>query len=325
MNNKTMVVICALCILILGGIALFYESNHIMAAKVTYEPLQKVKIGYRPQLFYLPAYVAKAEGYYRAQGLDAELVSFESTNQLVDAILNGNIDAGVGGVNILVPLTIEDKSPGQLKIFDLTYFHKEFDALLVAKNSSITKVSDLKGKTISTLPGTAANFWMKSMLEKENLTGQVKVVETNPSQQLAALASGSVDAIYVLEPLATTGIEKGIARVLVESPISTYFMDNMLFDTSVFSTKFVNEHPDTAKKIIAAVDEAIESINADPVKARRYYPEFSPVDNATAEKLPVTEYVTSDSMNATALQVVADKFAETGAIKKVEVGPMLYR
>jgi len=325
-NKKTIIIGLAILVIALIGINFIFFSN--MTGRVIDNPdsLEKVKIGYRGHLFYLPAYVAEAEGYYEEQGLEVELIKFDSTNQLVEAVINGNVDAGVGGVNSLVPLTIEGKNKGLLKIFTLGYYSHEFDDLLIRKDSDIRSLQDMEGKTLSTLPGSTAMTWMNIMLEEEGLKGKVNVVQTKPSQQLNALSSGSVDAIFVLEPLVTIGEDKGISKVLVDSPITTYFMEGMLFETSVFSTEFVNKNPKTTEKISKAIDKAIISINSDPNKAKTYYSEFTSVEDALESKLPVTLYQTSSNMDIEGFQELADKLYEEELLEKnIVVDSMFYR
>lgn len=164
------------------------------------------------------------------------------------------------------------------------------------------------------------------MLEKEGLTGKVNVIQIAESQQLNALSSGSVDAIFVLEPLATIGKKKGLSRTLVKSPISTYFRTDLLFLTSVFSTSFVEKHPRTARKIVAAIDKAITFINDNPEVAREYYSEFTPVDDSLEDELPMLRYVPSYAMDTGEFQDVADLLFDTGLIEeKVDVSIILLR
>ena len=331
MNTILLIMVSIIALIaILGSISyLTKDSISPVTGKAVYTEAESVKaesvkIGYKGHLLYLPAYVAEAKGYYQEEGLQAELIKFDSTNQLVEAVLAGKIDAGVGGVNALVPLIIEGKAPGSLKIFNLGYLTDDFDALLVSKDSDIQSVQDLKGKTISSLPGTAAKIWMELMLEQEDLEGEVTIIQTAPSQQLNALGSGSVDAIFVLEPLATIGESKGISRTLVQSPISTYYQDDLIFETSVFSTKFYNSKPATAKKIIRAVDKAIVHINENPKAVKEYYSEFTPVDDSLEQILPVGKYYPSYAMDADAFQEDADIFLRTGLIEeRIDVATVL--
>lgn len=297
----------AILILIIGSILVLMDTN---------SEKESIKIGYRGHLGYLPAYVTQVNNYYSEEGLNVKLIEFDSTNQLVEAVISGDIDAAVGGVNTVVPLTIETKSPGSLRIFNLGILTDELDALVVSKDSNINTIQDLKGKTISALPGTASKIWMDMMLEKENLKGQVNVIQTASSQQLNALSSGSVDAIFDLEPLITMAEEKNIGRVLIKSPITKYYKTDLLFETSVISTDFIKKNPEAAKKIIKAVDKAIVFINNNPEAAKKYYSEFTPVDDTIEAKLPVLKYIPSYEMNVQEFQEVADFLFVTGLIEK---------
>jgi len=328
MKKTTQLIIGIIALIVILGSALYLigDSKPAVTGKSVSQDMTPVKIGYRNHLLFLPAYVAQENNYYAEQGLQVELVSFDSTNQLVEAVLTGDIDAAVGGVNAIVPLTIEGKAPGSLKIFNLGFLTDDFDALLVSADSDIRSVQDLEGKTISSLPGIAAKIWMDMMLDKEGLTGKVNVIQTADSQQLNALSSGNADAIFVLEPLATIGKKKGISRTLVKSPISTYFRTDLIFETSVFSTSFVEKRPETTRKIVAAVDKAILFIDDNPDIARKYYSEFTPVEDSMEDELPVARYTPSYAMDAEEFQDVADLLFDTGLIdEKVGVSAILLK
>ncbi len=290
------------------------ESNSSIIGQAIHQENVNVKIGYRGHLLYLPAYVAQEKNYYAEEGLNAELIKFDSTNQLVEAVLSGDVDAAIGGVNAIVPLTIEGKTPGLLKLFGLGYLFNDFDALLVATDSDIKSIQDLEGKTISSLPGTAAKIWMDRMLNQENLDGKVTIIQTADSQQLNALSSGSADAIFVLEPLATIAEEKNIGKTMVKSPIFTYSTNLPI--TSVMSNSFIKKNPTTAKKIVKAVDKAIVFINNNPNVVRKYYSKFTPVEDSFENKLPVSTYVPSYSVNPNDFQEVADFFYTSSLIEE---------
>ncbi|MBS3137818.1 ABC transporter substrate-binding protein [Candidatus Woesearchaeota archaeon] len=319
--NMLLIVIFSLIIIIgmviVSSLYLSNESSQPITGQAILKDDVKVKIGYREHLLYLPAYVAQKNNYYAEEGLEAELINFDSTNQLVEAVLSGNVDAAIGGVNAVVPLTIEGKTPGLLRIFNLGILTDDFDALVVAKNSNIKTIQDLEGKIISSLPGTAAKIWMDRMLDQEKLNGKITIIQTADSQQLNALVSGSVDAIFVLEPLATIAEEKNIGRILIKSPISKYFRTDLLFETSIMSNDFINKNPTTAKKIIRAIDKAIVFINNNPDLVRTYYSEFTPVEEDSFEnKLPVSRYIPSYEMDINKFQETTNLFATSGLIEE---------
>jgi len=316
--NKTKTAFVIISIILLLGVGIYYiiPEEQQVTGKVVIEPLEKVKIGYRGHLFYLPAYVAQAKGFYKQQGLDAELIKFESTNQLVEAVLTGDIDAGVGGVNALVVLTIEQKEPGMLKIFNVGDFDERFEAIMVKPDSDIKTVQDLKGKTLATHPGGSTKVFMENMLEKEGLEGEIDIIQASPSQLLNILASDSADAVNLLEPSVTIAREKGMGKVLVQGPICNYFMNPMPFTTSVFSTEFVEENPKTADKISKAIDKAHIFINNNPSKAKSFLSDFTPVGDELEQKVEIAYYHTFKTMPMKEFQEMADKMTEAGLLEK---------
>jgi NitT/TauT family transport system substrate-binding protein len=88
--------------------------------------------------------VAQTKGYFEKRNLAVELINFGgSTDQLLEAIATGKADAGVGmALRWLKPLE---------QGFDVritTAIHGGCMRLLAAKASGITKLEDLKGKTV---------------------------------------------------------------------------------------------------------------------------------------------------------------------------------
>jgi NitT/TauT family transport system substrate-binding protein len=88
--------------------------------------------------------VAQAKGYFAKRNLDVELINFGgSTDQLLEAIATGKADAGVGmALRWLKPLE---------QGFDVritTGIHGGCMRLVAAPGNGITRLEDLKGKTV---------------------------------------------------------------------------------------------------------------------------------------------------------------------------------
>src|SRR5690554_4073761 len=52
----------------------------------------KIKIVNQPFISFAPFHIALAEGYFAEQGLDAELVTFTTTPEVLPALLSGEVD-----------------------------------------------------------------------------------------------------------------------------------------------------------------------------------------------------------------------------------------
>src|SRR3989338_8892507 len=64
------------------------------AGKAITEEKSIVKIGYLPAAQGLPLFLAQDNGMFEKDGIDVELIKFDSPNLLVQALLSGELDIG---------------------------------------------------------------------------------------------------------------------------------------------------------------------------------------------------------------------------------------
>lgn len=90
------------------------------------------------------------------------------------------------------------------------------DALLVPKNSGITSLADLRGKTIAVAKGSSANGTLLNTLAKAGLKpSDVKISYLQPADAYAGFSQGSVDAWAVWDPYVTEAVANLGARELL--------------------------------------------------------------------------------------------------------------
>ena len=162
-----------------------------------------------------------------------------SANEINDALASGRIDAGL--VNFYVSMPAEAKSSGYAKIYRVSYFTKSAPQsfVLVHLDSNYSSILDLKGKKIGVHPGGASKVGMKFLLQAHNMsTKDVEIIEIKPELQLQTLQSKNINALHALEPVATTAIQKGIARPIVNETFS-YTLDPMPIVGPYISSKFI--------------------------------------------------------------------------------------
>ena len=89
------------------------------------------------------------------------------------------------------------------------------DALVVPKGSTITSLSQLKGKKIAYGSGSSGNYNLLTVLTKAGLTTKdVTMVNLQPAEALAAFTSGSVDAWDIWPPYVQQVVATDGAKVL---------------------------------------------------------------------------------------------------------------
>jgi len=149
-------------------------------------------------------------------------------------------------------------------------------ALVVQPDGRIKTDADFKGKKIATpqlgnTQDVAARAWLQSKGLRITMTGgDAFVIPTANPDQLSLFQKGEIDAVWTVEPW--------VSRLEREAKGKVYLEESSLWkDTGgkyvtthlVSSVKFLKERPDLLKKWIAAHVELTKWINDHPDEAKR--------------------------------------------------------
>jgi NitT/TauT family transport system substrate-binding protein len=216
-----------------------------------------------------PAY-ADQEGFFKREGLDAEVMSFRGSAAMMAAIAGGSLDIGYANplsaaIAIKRGIPIVVLAPAQL------YNAKSPSSFLVkARGSSVRTGSDLNGKTVA-VPSLGGELHLDTRLWVDQHGGDSKsvhFVEMPFPQMVPALKAGRIDAATITEPQFTAekaNIEfiagayssvapEGLGGVFVAS--KTWMKDNAdgarRFVRALAETaRWANTHQDQTAKILA--------------------------------------------------------------------------
>lgn len=328
MQNKYIIWL-VVAVLIVGGVWYFAsQDNEVGPLETT-----KVKIAYLPVVQALPLYLAIDKGYFAEVGLEVEPVKFEAPNQILDALIAGNVDFGSPSTAMGITAISQAKNPDTLKIFALNggTGPNHIDNILLVKNdSSISTIQDLKGKKLGILPGIQFRTIANHIFTTEGLVidKDVTIVELAVPLQLQALITGQIDAVLTLEPVKVIGKSKNAVKDLVEGPMIKYIADPWYGGGGVVSVKFTQANPNTTKKVISVFDRAIKEINSNPDATRQYLKTHTPLNDEQIKVVPLpiwkmyTDFGDSDII---ALQKFFDIFAQYKVIEnKVDARQIIY-
>jgi NitT/TauT family transport system substrate-binding protein len=282
---------------------------------------QTIKVAYLPAVQSLPLFTAMEQGMFEEAGLKVEVERIESPNQIIDALVSGKADAGAPSVAAGITAIVDTKNPGAIRVYSLTCGTLKIlnDELLVAKDSGLNSISDLKGKRIGHIPGVQFSTMMnKILLENGVNPSEVTLVELPIPNQLATLSSRGVDAVLTLEPTATIGSKKGISRILVPNPMVRYVSDPWCGGAGVVSGKFFRERPEQAEAFIEVMREAIQETKRNP-STKQYLVKYLSLDESVANETPLPLMVSTENIDEKVLdayQKFASTFYELGVIDK---------
>ena len=131
------------------------------------------------------------------------------------------------------------------------YSRPEWTALVTKANSGISKVSDLKGKSVAVTRGTDPHIFLVRALADAGLTDKdVKFVLLQHADGRLALIRGDVDAWAGLDPMmASAELEDGAILFFRKPEANTWGILNV-------REEFAKQNPDLVKRVLAVYEEA---------------------------------------------------------------------
>jgi sulfonate transport system substrate-binding protein len=142
------------------------------------------------------------------------------------------------------------------------YSKPEWSALVVAKDSPITSVDQLKGKKIAATKGTDPYFFLLRSLESVGLTGKdVQIVNLQHADGKVALERGDVDAWAGLDPfMAQSELEAGSKLIYRNIDFNSYGFLNA-------RQEFIEKYPEYVTRVLTQYERARQWILANPDEA----------------------------------------------------------
>jgi NitT/TauT family transport system substrate-binding protein len=294
----------------------------------------KIRIGYWPIAAGLPFYVAVEKGYFKQAGIDVEPIKFAGAQQVMEAMLSGRADGsanGTGSANLAIG---EIASPGLLKIIVSNPSNAEhvLDEFLVAKDSPVKAISELKGKKVGSGPGIQNVTLCKTVLERSGVT-DATVIELPIGQHVASIAAGQIDAVYTLEPTGTVGRLTGTTRVLEAGVIAKYILGNPMAPwfggSASLTTELIRKAPEETKKYIVAYTRGVEFVRKQPGEARQYLKGYTAIEGPLTAEVPLAAYTVYNEFTKSDIEMFQkfyDLFTDKKIFeKRVLVEPMIYK
>jgi NitT/TauT family transport system substrate-binding protein len=221
----------------------------------------KVAIGISGWTGFAPLTLAKEAGLFKKHGLDVTIKKIPQKDRHL-AIASGDIQCAATTVETWIVWNANGVTTTQIFQLDKSY---GADGMVVKPN--ITKIADLKGKTVAaSAPGTAPYFTLAWMLKKNGLSVKdVKVVNLEPQATANAFVAGTtdLDAGMTYEPYLSAVRAKPEAGKIIATTLDY----PMVMDTFGCTPKFLADNPKAAKAFADAYFDAVEMIQKDAKKS----------------------------------------------------------
>jgi NitT/TauT family transport system substrate-binding protein len=217
----------------------------------------------RNDLHHLAYYVAREKGFFTERGIEVkEVDEFNAGPEEMSAFAAGDLDMGYVGVAPVT--TFVGQGMAEVKI--VAQANSEGSAIVVRNGLEAEDVAGLKGRNVA-VPGysTVQDFLLRTALKKAGVSDKEVVISAvNPSEMPEALAAATSDAVVAWEPYPSMIEVQKLGRTLLDSAkIWPHHPCCMLVANEVF----IEENPDTVRKIVAAHLAATKYIQDNPLEA----------------------------------------------------------
>lgn len=186
-------------------------------------------------------YAAVAKGYYREAGLDVELVEGAADRPVVDSVVGGRAEYGIGTSALILA-----HSRGKPVVALAPIFQHSPLVLLARGGGAIETLLDLHGRTVA-IEGDSAEILAYLKQEGMDLT---EIILVDNAFGITDLLEGRVDAISAYSTNEPFVLKQQGADYRMFSPRSggVDFYGDILFTTR----DEVHRHPDRVKRMLAA-------------------------------------------------------------------------
>jgi NitT/TauT family transport system substrate-binding protein len=228
---------------------------------------QKIRFAYLKSTTLIPFFFAQEKGYFKAEGLDIELVAVPGGPAVAAAIAGGSADIGYAAPT---PIAIA-RQQGQPYRFFIGMEREDFKAgllwgtILASEKSSIKTLADLKGKKVMLgPPGGLCELSVREWVAKAGLKWEDITPLFNPFPQMqAALDVGNTDAACIIEPFTTAVQASAVKPVTLARGYLAEHPERYTVDGIFANEKWLAENPKAVASIKTAMLKAWQELAKD--------------------------------------------------------------
>ena len=245
---------------VLLGIVISFGLGFVSPARA--EP---IKIAITKLLSYAPVPIAIERGYFTAQGLDAEMVYFDSAEPMAVALASGAVDFGVSGLGAAF-YTLA--SQGRIQVIASAAMEKKgfYNMVLLGSNKAfdegLTSPGALPGHSLGmTQVGTSLQYSVGLIAEKDKFPMSsltIRPLQSIPNV-ITALAGGQIDVAVLPATPALALLDRGAIKNLGWiSDLAPGWMGAVAFT----STKATNERGEMVRRFLVAYRQGAHDYHA---------------------------------------------------------------
>lgn len=218
-----------------------------------------IKIGVQPWLGYGPLWIAEQKGFFEAEGLEVELVNFNSDADMNVALVSGSIQVSSIGTNSMINMINAGADMKGFLILDAAY-----GADAVIAGAGIESIEDLRGKQVAFEQGATSDLLINFALREAGMSiADITPVQMAASDAGLAAIAGRVDAAVSYEPYISTALKADDSFSVIFDGSAA---PGLISDLLAAETAFIESNADDLAKIARAWDAAVTFIRENPTE-----------------------------------------------------------
>ncbi|MFT4145295.1 MAG: MetQ/NlpA family ABC transporter substrate-binding protein [Mobilitalea sp.] len=210
-----------------------------------------IRIGMMSSYDVIPYVMINELGLADQYQLDLQLEVFTSAKDRDAALLAGELD---GVLTDYIGVCMYQNADFDVRITGIT----DGDYVLVAgKNSGITSINDIAGRSIAISQNTLIDYTLDQILEKNSMESDAVVKEIVPRipDRVELLRNDQIDLGLLPEPFASIALNDGAVYLGSANDINLYPA------VSAFTKEFLDFKSEAVKNLYKAYNEAVEYLN----------------------------------------------------------------
>jgi ABC-type nitrate/sulfonate/bicarbonate transport system substrate-binding protein len=219
------------------------------------EPRESITVGMDSLSGGFPIFVAADRQLFTQNGLNVTLKRYDTGVKAFDGLMNGEVNIAGTVSDYALASRVFDNPPvktiGSIDKIDFVY-------IVARKDHGIANESDLIGKTIGLIPGTAFEFYLGRFLDLHKIDRKdVTFVDVGTFQQsVDAIVDGRVDAVICTSPY-----DRLASSHLGDNAVVWPGQSNQsVFVLLVCNNEWLRVNPKLAERFLKAINQAEEYI-----------------------------------------------------------------
>lgn len=259
------------------------------------------------------------QGFFAEQGLDVTIEPNPGGAANIPGVEAG--DFQIAGSNVVSVLLARSQGL-ELKMVSAGTFgtddpDTDFSLVLVPADSDIEGPEDLNGRSVAV--NTLANIaelTIRASLENAGAEhGDIDFVEMGFPDMVPAALDGTVDAVHVIEPFMSIGLDEGM-RAIIAPYAGT--RDNLAIGSYFSSDTYIAENSEVIDGFIAGVSAGGDYVADNPEEFRQALVDIAGLDPAVAEMVNIPPW--GGPVDTESVQLIGEYMVEFGLLE--EVPPM---